>query len=198
MLVKTIDLNRIQNLKNGNNQAIEYFFFVPTESTCVQVDNVQWSEDNWERFFASDFSEKYKVKPLALSDEAKIALTKYRFPGNIRQLKNLVEQISVLEINREINSEKLLKYLPSDSNYLPALYKQQPDDAKAGLSERELLYKVLFDMRKDVNELKKLVHGMINEDIIDQNGIESTAPDIFRREPEPAGPPTSVHPSRSR
>jgi transcriptional regulator with PAS, ATPase and Fis domain len=137
------------------------------------------------RKFASDFSEKYKVKPLILTEEAKIALTKYRFPGNIRQLKNLVEQISVLEINREIDTEKLLKYLPSESNYLPALYKIQPEDEKSGISERELLYKVLFDMRKDVNELKKLVHGMIKDDIVDSNGIEQTTPDIFRKVPEP-------------
>lgn len=137
------------------------------------------------RKFATDFAEKYKVKPLFLTDDAKAALTKYRFPGNIRQLKNLVEQISVLEINREINGEKILKYLPSDSTYLPALYQQQPEQEKSGLSERELLYKVLFDMRKDVNELKKLVHGMINEDIIDKNGIESITPEVFRPEKEP-------------
>ena len=136
------------------------------------------------RKFASDFSEKYKVKSLFLTEDAKIVLTKYRFPGNIRQLKNLAEQISVLEINREVNSEKLLKYLPSESNYLPALYRQQPIDEKAGLSERDLLYKVLFDMRKDVNELKKLVHGMISDEIVDQNGVESTSTEILRNIPE--------------
>ena len=136
------------------------------------------------RKFASDFSEKYKVKSLFLTEDAKIVLTKYRFPGNIRQLKNLAEQISVLEINREVTSEKLLKYLPSESNYLPALYRQQPIDEKAGLSERDLLYKVLFDMRKDVNELKKLVHGMISDEIIDQNGAESTSAEILRNIPE--------------
>jgi len=136
------------------------------------------------RKFAADFSEKYKVKPLTLTENAKITLTKYRFPGNIRQLKNLVEQISVLEINREINSETLLKYLPAESNYLPALYKQQSDQSHSGLSERELLYKVLFDMRKDVNELKKLVHSMINEEYINQNSIQSITPDIFRKQSE--------------
>jgi DNA-binding NtrC family response regulator len=99
-------------------------------------------------------------------------------------LKNLVEQISVLEINREINTEKLLKYLPSESNYLPALYKSQSEDPKSGISERELLYKVLFDMRKDVNELKKLVHGMIKDEYVDQNGVEKTS-EIFRNFPDP-------------
>lgn len=138
------------------------------------------------RKFAADFSEKYKVKPLTLTDGAKIALTKYRFPGNIRQLKNLVEQISVLEMDREISTEKMLKYLPIESNYLPALYKQQPLQEKSGLSERDLLYKVLFDMRKDVNDLKKLVHSMINEDIIDHDGIDSPIVESFRKSPEPA------------
>ena len=137
------------------------------------------------RKFASDFSEKYKVKPLVLTDDAKITLRKYRFPGNIRQLKNLAEQISVLEMNREIDSEKLLKYLPSKSSYLPTLYKQQPENEKSNLSERELLYKVLFDMRKDVNELKKLVHDMVNEEILDQNGRENTSAHLFRNSPEP-------------
>ncbi|MCK5105052.1 MAG: sigma-54-dependent Fis family transcriptional regulator, partial [Cyclobacteriaceae bacterium] len=145
------------------------------------------------RKFASDFSEKYKVKSLFLTEDAKIVLTKYRFPGNIRQLKNLAEQISVLEINREVNSEKLLKYLPSESNYLPALYRQQPIDEKAGLSERDLLYKVLFDMRKDVNELKKLVHGMISDEIVDQNGVESTSTEILRNIPESKIPSDITH-----
>ena len=136
------------------------------------------------RKFSTDFADKYKVKPLFLTDDAKITLTKYRFPGNIRQLKNLAEQISVLEINREVNNEKLLKYIPSEKSYLPALYRQQPEQEKTGLSERDLLYKVLFDMRKDVNELKKLVHGMTNKETFDQNGMESTNTSIFRNTPE--------------
>jgi transcriptional regulator with PAS, ATPase and Fis domain len=111
------------------------------------------------RKFAVDFAEKYKVQPLHLTEDAKISLRKYRFPGNIRQLKNLVEQMSVLEIEREVNNETVLKYLPSESSYLPALYQNQPENERAGLSERDLLYKVLFEMRKDVNDLKKLVHG---------------------------------------
>lgn len=130
------------------------------------------------RKFAVDFAEKYKVQPLSLTEDAKVSLKKYRFPGNIRQLKNLVEQMSVLEIKREVNNETILKYLPSDSNYLPALYRSQPDQEKSGLSERELLYKVLFDMRKDVNELKKLVHGLLNEEILDGSHAERVK-DIF-------------------
>ncbi len=124
------------------------------------------------RKFAVDFSEKYKVQPLTLTEDAKISIMKYRFPGNIRQLKNLVEQMSVLEMKREVSNETLLKYLPADSSYLPALYQHQSEKDKAGLSERELLYKVLFDMRKDVNDLKKLVHGLISEEMLDSAPLE--------------------------
>jgi transcriptional regulator with PAS, ATPase and Fis domain len=108
------------------------------------------------RKFASDFAEKYKVKPISLTEDAKEILLKYRFPGNIRQLKNLVEQISVLSAdNKEVDSETLQRYLPRE-NSLPALYKRASGEMD-GLSERDILYKVLFDMKKDVNELKKLV-----------------------------------------
>jgi transcriptional regulator with PAS, ATPase and Fis domain len=108
------------------------------------------------RKFASDFSEKYKVKPIALTDDAKELLLKYRFPGNIRQLKNLVEQISVLSPEqKEINGIVLTNYIPRESS-LPALYHNQATTPE-NISEREILYKVLFDMRKDVNDLKKLV-----------------------------------------
>lgn len=107
------------------------------------------------RKFASDFAERYKVKPIGLTDDAKTVLIQYRFPGNIRQLKNLVDQISVLSSDdKEINAETLLNYLPKQNN-LPALYHEM--NGKENISEREILYKVLFDMRKDVNDLKKIV-----------------------------------------
>jgi DNA-binding NtrC family response regulator len=108
------------------------------------------------RKFASDFADKYKVKPISLTDDAKEVLLAYRFPGNIRQLKNLVEQISVLSSdNKEIDAEVLQRYLPKQPT-LPALYRGNAAE-KDGLSERDILYKVLFDMKKDFNELKKLV-----------------------------------------
>jgi transcriptional regulator with PAS, ATPase and Fis domain len=108
------------------------------------------------RKFATDFAEKYRVKPVNLTEDAKEVLLKYRFPGNIRQLKNLVEQISVLSAdNKEIDANILQHYLPKE-NSLPALYRNTATD-KDGLSERDILYKVLFDMKKDFNDLKKLV-----------------------------------------
>jgi len=108
------------------------------------------------RKFAGDFADKYKVKPIVLTEEAKEVLLAYRFPGNIRQLKNLVEQISVLSSDhKDIGAEELQHYLPKQST-LPALYRNSVLE-KDGLSERDILYKVLFDMKKDFNELKKLV-----------------------------------------
>jgi transcriptional regulator with PAS, ATPase and Fis domain len=113
------------------------------------------------RKFATDFAEKYKVKPITLTEDAKEVLLKYRFPGNIRQLKNLVEQISVLSTEeKEINAEILQRYLPKENN-LPALYRN-PSTEKDSLSERDILYKVLFDMKKDVIDLKKIVLDMLN------------------------------------
>ncbi len=108
------------------------------------------------RKFASDFAEKYKVKPISLTEDAKEALLKYRFPGNIRQLKNLVDQISVLSTQqKEITAAELSNYIPKE-NTLPAVYGNGVNTQK-DLSEREILYKVLFDLRKDVTEVKKLV-----------------------------------------
>jgi transcriptional regulator with PAS, ATPase and Fis domain len=113
------------------------------------------------RKFATDFAEKYKVKPIALTDDAKEVLLKYRFPGNIRQLKNLVEQISVLSTDdKDITAEVLHRYLPNE-NTLPALYRSGTSE-KDGISERDILYKVLFDMKKDVTDLKKIVLDLMN------------------------------------
>jgi DNA-binding NtrC family response regulator len=113
------------------------------------------------RKFASDFSEKYKTPPVRLNEEAKNLLVKYRFPGNIRQLRNLAEQMSVLETERDITAEHLKKYLPTESS-LPAL----TNNGKKGddFSERDILYKILFDMKKDMNDLKKLVYDSLQNE----------------------------------
>jgi len=121
------------------------------------------------RKFASDFSEKYRTKPINLTEDGKEVLLNYRFPGNIRQLKNLVEQISILETDKVISSDILLKYLPREENLIPALYRNKNDE---GVSERELLYKVLFEMRRDVTELKKLVNNIINDESIDTEALQ--------------------------
>lgn len=109
------------------------------------------------RKFASDFADKYRVKPVTLTDDAREVLLRYRFPGNIRQLKNLVEQISVLTTDQKvIDAATLERYLPRESN-LPALYRSHDIPEKENLTERDILYKVLFDLKKDVIDLKKIV-----------------------------------------
>jgi transcriptional regulator with PAS, ATPase and Fis domain len=112
--------------------------------------------------FASDFSEKYRVKPLKLEEEAEQKLISYRFPGNIRQLKNLVEQMSVLEMDRDVSLEALVKYLPADRVETPTLF-GSTEKMAGGFTERDILYKVLFDLKKDVTELKKLVFNLLTD-----------------------------------
>jgi transcriptional regulator with PAS, ATPase and Fis domain len=108
------------------------------------------------RKFASDFAEKYRMPAIHLTEEAKWALAKYRWPGNIRELKNIAERMSIIESNREISVEVLKTYLVNLDGSLPVLA-QTETDKQFFSSEREILYKILFDMRNDINELKKLV-----------------------------------------
>ncbi len=114
------------------------------------------------RKFAVDFSDTYHIKPLTLNDEAKALIKSFRFPGNIRQLKNLVEQMSVLEMEREVSREKLAKYLPRTESNLPALLEKSKNSDN--FSERDILYKILFEMRQDVTEMKKLIHDILKDD----------------------------------
>ncbi len=113
------------------------------------------------RKFASDFAEKYRMPAVQLTDDANSVLLAYSWPGNIRQLKNVAEQISVIETERTITADILKKYLPEQGNTLrlPALMGARKDFE----TERDILYQVLFDMRKDVNDLKKLVNGIMSE-----------------------------------
>lgn len=115
------------------------------------------------RKFAADFAEKYRMPPIKLTDEAKIVLTNYYWNGNVRQLKNITEQISVIEQQREITAQLLRVYLPKeDMERLPALFSNGGNEQKSFNSEREILYQVLFDMKKDMNDLKKIVHNIMN------------------------------------
>ncbi len=111
------------------------------------------------RKFAADFASKYRMPSVKLDAGAERLLTEYYWQGNVRQLKNTTEQISIIEKSRDINADTLQKYLPDHSgSKLPMLFK---GEAAGELSERELLYKVLFDMRKDVSDLKKIVFGIL-------------------------------------
>ncbi len=123
--------------------------------------------------FAFDASEKYRSEPLNLTLDGEQVLTNYRWPGNIRQLKNIAEQIAVLEPDATIDAGIILKYLPAKAgSNLPALYKEKSEHSD--VSERDIFYKVLIDLKKDVSDLRKVVYGMaentnINEDYLKDN-----------------------------
>ncbi|MBN2668413.1 MAG: sigma-54-dependent Fis family transcriptional regulator [Bacteroidales bacterium] len=114
------------------------------------------------RKFSADFAEKYRMPVLRLDDQAVVALQSYRWPGNIRQLKNITEQISIIEQNRQISIETLLKYLPQENSRLPAIFNEGTVDEKTFKSEREILYKILFDMKNDMSDLKRVVAQLMS------------------------------------
>ena len=113
------------------------------------------------RKFASDFAQKYHMPPLQLDEHAQALLTEYRWSGNIRQLRNVAEQLSVLEKERKINAATMRTYLPDRGKQLPAVVGKKEKESDFS-SEREILYKVLFDMKNDLNDLKKLTLDLMN------------------------------------
>ncbi|HMO40491.1 MAG TPA: sigma-54 dependent transcriptional regulator [Saprospiraceae bacterium] len=113
------------------------------------------------RKFAADFAEKYRTPPVQLDEQARALLENYHFPGNIRELKNVAEQLSVLAEDRTITAEQLRRILPGIANrHLPML-PETNGTAATGMQEREILYQLLFDMKKDLNALKSLVSELI-------------------------------------
>lgn len=131
------------------------------------------------RKFASDIAEKYRMPAIQLEEEARQLLINYRWPGNVRQLKNLTEQMSVIETVRSINAETLKLYLPEPYENLPVIYNKPPEN-KFEFSDRELLYKVLFEMRKDVNDLKKLIADILQNGDIHKT-LEGTNAGLVRK-----------------
>ncbi len=117
------------------------------------------------RKFAADCADKYRMPAIRLDDDARRLLLSYRWPGNIRELKNVTERISVIEENREITADILRIYLPNASVPKYPVLVNHESDQKSFANEREILYQVLFDMRKDVNDLKKLVHDIIGGNV---------------------------------
>ena len=115
------------------------------------------------RKFASDFAKKYNMPTIRLDENAQRLLNMYRWNGNIRQLRNVAEQLSVLEEKREVSSQLLQSYLPEFNSTLPALV-NKAKSADDFSNEREILYKILFDMKKDLNDLKKITNHLNSED----------------------------------
>jgi transcriptional regulator with PAS, ATPase and Fis domain len=132
------------------------------------------------RKFASDFGQKYKMPTIRLDENAVALLLKYRWPGNIRQLRNIAEQISVLEETRAIDAATLSGYLPSNStgSNLPAVVNQSKSESDFS-NEREILYKVLFDMKGDLNDLKKLTMELLKNN--DSQKVQEDNENLIRK-----------------
>ena len=115
------------------------------------------------RKFAADFAQKYNMPTVRLTENAVKTLVNYSFPGNIRQLRNIAEQISVVEENREIDTNTLVRYLPRKGTNLPSVIEKNKSNSDFA-TEREIMYKILFDMRNDINDLKKLTMDLMKGD----------------------------------
>jgi len=125
------------------------------------------------RKFTGDFSERHHMPPIRLGPEAVELLQRYPWPGNVRQLKNIAEQISAIETDREVNADRLLDYLPElPRRDLATLPKEGRDGAGTGMNEREILYKLLFEMKSDLNDLKSLVLKMLQDGNLDAGSSE--------------------------
>ena len=130
------------------------------------------------RKFASDFAQKYKMPTLRLDENAQRVLEQYRWSGNIRQLRNIAEQVSVLEKNRTLDVSTLKNYLPNTGSQLPAVIDRSDKEADFS-SEREILYKVLFDMKNDLNDLKKLTHELMENE--NMSSVQKNNPDLIKK-----------------
>ena len=161
-IVAATNVNLIQAVADGKFREDLYYRL---NTVPIQIPPLRERPDDiilLFRKFAGDCAEKYRMPPVRLDDEARQLLTSYRWPGNVRELKNITERISVIEENRDITADVLRLYLPDlNVEKYPVLVKKQDNDQKFFNSEREILYQVLFNMKKVVNDLKKLVHDIM-------------------------------------
>lgn len=162
-IVAATNVNMMKAIQDGRFREDLYY-----RLNTVQIDMPPLRERKGDihllfRKFAIDFAEKYRMPELKLTEDGINYLENYTFPGNIRQLRNLVEQMTVVEQNREVNSVKLAEYIPMNANLPAVVQKSQPGAVSSSEfhSEREIMYKILFDMRSDINDLKSLTSELI-------------------------------------
>lgn len=162
-IVAATNIKMIEAIRDGKFREDLYYRLSTVEIHIPALRDRQDDIHLLFRKFASDFGQKYKMPTIRLEDDAVALLQNYRWPGNIRQLRNIAEQISVLEQDRSVGATTLRSYLPDTGNNLPAVVGRE--ESKSDFSnEREILYKVLFDMKSDLNDLKKLTLELIKND----------------------------------
>jgi transcriptional regulator with PAS, ATPase and Fis domain len=184
-IVAATNANMFQSIEKGTFREDLYYRLSTVDIHLPPLRERQEDIHLLFRKFASDFALKYKMPTVKLSDSAVQILLNHRWSGNIRQLRNIAEQVSVLEHNRTITAETLKSYLPTSGSNLPAVIKTSKSESDFS-SEREILYKVLFDMKADLNDLKKLTlelmkHG--NTKDVEKNN-ESLIQKIYGNEDE--------------
>ena len=165
-IVAATNLNIPEAIQKGKFREDLYYRLSTVEILIPPLRNRKEDIPLLFRKFASDFAQKYKMPTLRLNESAEKILTNYRWSGNVRQLRNIAEQLSVLEKNREISPELIRSYLPDSNSLLPAIFEKETKGSDFS-SEREILYKVLFDMKNDLNDLKKITHDLINDENLD-------------------------------
>ena len=185
-IVAATNVNMMNAIQDGRFREDLYY-----RLNTVQIDMPPLRERKGDihllfRKFAIDFAEKYRMPEIQLTEDGVQYLENYSFPGNVRQLRNLVEQLTVVEQNRQINSTKLAEYIPLNAN-LPAVV-QKNNSGNSGSdfgSEREIMYKILFDMRNDINDLKSLTSELIKNR--GNNDLSSQEKNLINRiyTPEP-------------
>ena len=176
-VVAATNMNMIQAVEKGKFREDLYYRLNSVPIRISPLRNRKEDIPLLFRKFASDCAERYMMPHITLTDEAKELLKAYRWPGNIRQLKNITEQISVIEQERVISSEIMKRYLPQQEvGMLPVLASRHSEgEGKTFANEREILYQVLFDMKKDLNDLKQVVRDIISKDRKSQTSTKTEA-----------------------
>ena len=184
-IVAATNLNMVEAIEKEKFREDLYYRLSTVEISLPPLRNRKEDIVLLFRKFASDFAQKYHMPPLQLDEEAQALLTEYRWSGNIRQLRNVAEQLSVLEQERNITGGLLRGYLPDRGKQLPALIGKKEKESDFS-SEREILYKVLFDIKNDLNDLKKLTLELMNNGTSEkiQKKNQGLIEKIYRKETE--------------
>ena len=177
-IVAATNLNMKEAIKKGKFREDLYYRLSTVEIHLPPLRNRKEDIPLLFRKFASDFAQKYKMPTLRLEEEAQLLLVQYQWSGNIRQLRNVAEQVSVLEKNRVLNAATLRDYLPNMGSQLPAVIGGNEKEADFS-SEREILYKVLFDMKSDLNDLKKLTHELMENENL--TSVQKNNPELIKK-----------------
>ena len=177
-IVAATNINTIEAIKKGKFREDLYYRLSTVEINLPPLRARKEDIPLLFRKFASDFAQKYKMPTLRLDEDAQQLLVQYRWNGNIRQLRNVAEQASVLEKERILTPVMLRHYLPDMGSQLPAVVDVNQKDGDFS-SEREILYKVLFDMKSDLNDLKKLTHELMENENI--SSVQKNNPDLIKK-----------------